>query len=583
MVGGPAQALAAPQADERAFESAGGVRANVVAMDELRVAGAQLNVVVGDVEGNAKQIGEAMAWAESAGADLLVLSELALSGYPPEDLVLRDGFVAANLRALDELAAQAGDCITVVGFVDRAADIDDLPDDAVTRGVANAAAILHRGAVAGVYHKVLLPNYGVFDESRYFARGGRPAQTWRLGGLTFGVSICEDAWVADGPPIQQAAAGARLLVNINASPYNYGKALAREDLMRGQARAAGAPLVYVNQVGGQDELVFDGHSMVFSAEGRLLARAPQFVEDRFVVDVALSGDPKPEAEAVGRLLDADEEVYRALELGVGDYVRKNGFDHVVIGLSGGIDSALTAAVCADALGPDRVWGVAMPSRYSSPGSVTDAEDLAGRLGIRFTILPMDEIFQSYLDALAPIFDERLPDVTEENIQARIRGALLMALSNKFGGMVVATGNKSEMAVGYATLYGDMAGGYAVLKDVFKTLVYRLARWRNTIGEVIPPSTISKPPSAELAPDQRDSDSLPPYDVLDAILERYIEEDRSIASIVGEGYDEATVARVARMVDRNEYKRRQSAPGVKITAKAFGKDRRLPITNRYRLG
>ena len=552
-------------------------------MDSIRVAGAQLNVVVGDIAGNAKQIAEAMDWAESAGAEVLVLSELVLCGYPPEDLVMRDGFLDANAAALQELAAMAGRCCTIVGFVDRAADIDEIPDDAEQRRVANAAALLHNGQIVGTYHKVLLPNYGVFDESRYFARGGSPAQAWEVGDRRLGVSVCEDAWVADGPPSQQAAAGAQILLNINASPYNYGKGLAREDLIRSQARAAGVPFVYVNQVGGQDELVFDGHSMVFDGAGTLLYRGPQFTEDRFIVEVPLGDSVQVAALEIRPLLSAHEEVYRALELAVADYVRKNGFDHVVIGLSGGIDSALTAAICADALGPDAVWGVTMPSRYSSEGSVADARDLAERLGIRFDVLPMDEIFASFLDALAKPFRGTAPNVAEENIQARIRGALLMALSNKFGGMVVATGNKSEMAVGYATLYGDMAGGYAVLKDVFKTLVYDLARWRNQTGEVIPVATIDKAPSAELAPDQRDSDSLPPYEVLDAILERYVEEDRSIASIVEEGFDSSTVIRVARMVDRNEYKRRQSAPGVKITAKAFGKDRRLPITNHHRLG
>ena len=555
-------------------------------MRTLRVAGAQLNLTVGDIRGNTELLAESMSWAENQNADVLLFSEMAVCGYPPEDLVLREGFVAANLEAVETLARQSGETVVVVGFVDHAADVDDVPDDSVVRTVANAAAILHRGQVVGVYHKVLLPNYGVFDEARYFARGGEPARIWDLVGLQLGVSVCEDIWVSDGPPAQQAAAGADVLLNINASPFNYGKALAREDLLRARARASGVPIIYVNQVGGQDELVFDGCSMVFAADGTLLHRSPQFASDQFVVEVPLEGPG--EIQDLQPLLSSEEEVYRALVTGVGDYVRKNGFSHVVIGLSGGIDSALTAAICVDALGADAVRGITMPSRYSSGGSVDDSRDLAQRMGILFESVPIEEVFSSYLSTLAPLFASAAPNVAEENLQARIRGAILMAVSNKFGGMVVATGNKSEMAVGYATLYGDMAGGYAVLKDVFKTLVYDLARWRNGPGvrsfggtvSPIPERTITKPPSAELAPDQKDSDSLPEYEVLDGILERYIEEDRSVASILEEGFDSDVVQRVVRLVDRNEYKRRQAAPGVKITVKAFGKDRRLPITNRY---
>ena len=551
-------------------------------MDRLRVAGAQLNLTVGDLSGNVALITEAMAWAEGVEADVVVFPELAVTGYPPEDLVLRSGFVESNLAALGELASASGEAVTVVGFGARAATIDEVPDDAISRTIANAAAVLHRGRIVGVYHKVLLPNYGVFDESRYFARGGDPARLWDVLEVPIGVSVCEDVWVEDGPPLHQAAAGARVLLNINASPFSYGKARAREDLLRSRSRAAGVPLVYVNQVGGQDELVFDGCSMVFDGEGNLLYRAPQFRQDRFLVDIPLS----PRADVVHApdpvpLLGSDEEIYTALVVGLGDYVTKNGFSDVVVGLSGGIDSALTAALCVDALGRESVHGISMPSRYSSAGSVDDSRDLAERLGITFDVLPMDDIFAAYLEALAPVFAGTEPGVAEENIQARIRGALLMAYSNKYGSMVVTTGNKSELAVGYATLYGDMVGGYAVLKDVLKTLVYRLARWRNTETEVIPESSIVKAPSAELRPDQKDSDSLPDYDVLDAILERYIEEDRSVPSIIDEGYEAALVQRVTSMVDRNEYKRRQAAPGVKITNKAFGKDRRLPITNKYR--
>ena len=420
----------------------------------------------------------------------------------------------------------------------------------------------------------------MFDEDRYFAAGSEPSRVWEIAGQPVGISICEDIWLSDGPPRLQAAAGAQILLNINASPFHRGKAAAREEMLAARARAAGAPVVYVNLVGGQDELVFDGASVVIAADGTVVHRSPQFTEDRFVVDVPV-GETPADPCCVAPLLEPTEEVYRALVTGLGDYCRKNGFDRVVIGLSGGIDSALTAAIAADALGGENVWGITMPSRFSSEGSVTDSKILAQNLGLTFDQIPMDEIFGQYLEALAPVFAGTEFGVAEENIQSRIRGALLMAVSNKHGPMVVATGNKSEMAAGYATLYGDMAGGYAVLKDVFKTLVYDLARWRNRNGEVIPEATITKPPSAELRHDQKDTDSLPPYEILDAILERYIERDMGPAEIIADGFDEALVRRVARMVDRNEYKRRQAAPGVKITTKAFGRDRRLPITNHFR--
>ncbi len=537
-----------------------------------------------------------MARAEDRGADVLVLPELAITGYPPEDLLLREGFIDENLEVLHRLAGASGRVVTVVGFVDRGGP--SMQGDAVGRSLANAAALLHDGEVRGVYHKVMLPDYGVFDETRYFVRGGNEAALWGLDGVAVGVSVCEDIWVDDGPPTRQAAAGAQVLLNINASPFHYGKAGDRERMLAGRASATGTPLVYLNQVGGQDELVFDGASLVLAADGSLLYRAPQFVEDFFVLDIPVPGRradrvvdtvssagrsrvPLEAPAPVPLLAPAEAEVYKALETGLRDYVRKNGFEHVVIGLSGGIDSALTAAIAADALGPANVRGISMPARFSSEGSVTDSRELARRLGIRFDVVPIDGVFERYLEALDPIFEDRPFDVAEENLQARIRGAVLMAVSNKFGGMVVATGNKSEMAVGYATLYGDMAGGYAVLKDVFKTLVYRLAEWRNSATEVIPRSIIEKPPSAELRPDQRDSDSLPEYEVLDGILRAYIEEDRSVVNIIAGGFPEDDVVRVARMVDINEYKRRQAAPGVKITTKAFGKDRRLPITNRYR--
>ena len=552
-------------------------------MDHIRIAGAQLDLTVGDLKNNTDRIVETVRWAEDQGADIVVFPELSITGYPPEDLLLREGFVAANLAALETVAKQVGDIVAVVGFVDRADAVDTQPGDSISRTVANAAAVIHQGAVIGRYHKVLLPNYGVFDENRYFVRGGGPAALHDLLGLRVGVSVCADIWVPDGPPIQQAAAGADLLININASPYNFGKASVREQMLIGRARSAGTPLVYVNTVGGQDELVFEGGSVVIDGAGELLHRSPQFSEDRFVVDVPLGSAARKSVPSLIEPLGPNEELYRALTTGLRDYVRKNGFSHVVISLSGGIDSALTAALAADAIGPENVWGISLPSRYSSEGSVSDSKDLADRLGIRFDVLPMDDIFQAHLRALEPVFTGTDFGVAEENLQARIRGALIMAVSNKHGGMVVATGNKSEMAVGYATLYGDMAGGFAVLKDVFKMQVYALSRWRNRDEVVIPVSIIEKAPSAELRPDQKDSDSLPEYAILDTILERYIVDDRSIASIVSEGFDETVVRRICGLVDRNEYKRRQAAPGVKISVKAFGRDRRLPITSKYRGG
>lgn len=554
-----------------------GDRTATVSFRPMKVAGAQIDLVVGDLRGNEERIADAMRWAEDAGADVLLLPELAVTGYPPEDLVYRERFVGDNLEVVRRLAERSGRTATVVGFVDRAAARDS--GDARRRPTANAAALLRDGAVQGVYHKVLLPNYGVFDEDRHFAEGTDPAAVWSLGETTVGVSICEDIWVADGPPIAQAGAGAEILLNINASPFHRGKAREREEMLKDRAREAGVPVVYLNTVGGQDELVFDGASLVLARDGSVLHRSPQFAEDRFLVDVPVDGTPTAPC-CVADLLDVDEEIYRALVTGLRDYVWKNGFEDVVIGLSGGIDSALTAALAADALGPDHVWGVSMPARFSSGGSVDDSRELAENLGIRFDVIPIDDVFQAHLEGLAPAFGDTPFGLAEENLQARIRGATLMALSNKFGPMVVATGNKSEMAAGYSTLYGDMVGGFAVIKDVLKTVVYDLARWRNRGAEVIPQAIIDKEPSAELRPDQRDSDSLPPYEVLDGILLRYIERDLDPPQIVSEGFDPGLVRDVVRMVDRNEYKRRQAAPGVKVTTKAFGRDRRLPITNWY---
>ena len=565
-------------------------------MKTIRVAGAQIDLTVGDLSGNEERILEAMQWAGTADADVLVLPELAIVGYPPEDLVLREGFVEENLGVLERLAEASGRCAVVVGFVDPL-DRGVIDDDSVERRVANAAAVLGGGRIVGVYHKELLPNYGVFDEARYFAESREPTRLWEIGGVVAGVSICEDIWSPEGPPARQAAAGATLLLNLNGSPFHAGKGAERVALLSAEAKRSAAAIVYVNCVGGQDELVFDGDSMVFDAEGSLVYRAPQFTEELFVLDVPIASDrersvqavsaagplpervPLPMPDSVDRLSD-EAAVYEALVTGLRDYVTKNGFKEVVIGSSGGIDSALAAAVAVDALGSGAVHTITMPSRYSSEGSVSDSRALAENLGCRFSVVPIENTFESFLETLDPLFQGTPSGVAEENLQARIRGTILMGVSNKFGGMVVATGNKSEMAVGYATLYGDMAGGYAVLKDVYKTVVYRLARWRNRHGVVIPEEIIDKAPSAELRPDQFDTDSLPPYDILDAVLEEYIERDRTVNEIASAGYDRDLVSRIGRMVDRNEYKRRQAPPGVKITRKGFGRDRRLPITNRY---
>ena len=554
-------------------------------MSNVRVAGAQINLRVGDLEYNEARIAEAMEWAEAERADILLLPELAVCGYPPEDLVLRPAFVEANREAIRRLAARAGETLAVVGFVDRAppAAAPRGAPDAEERGAANAAALLRRGKTMGVYHKVMLPNYGVFDEDRHFAPGSAPEAVWEAGGVRVGVSVCEDIWVEGGPPSRQAAAGAQLLVNINGSPFQVGKPAQRLRHIRREAQGGGVPVVYLNLVGGQDELVFDGASTAVDGNGSILYQAPSFAEDCFAVDIPIGAGKAAEPPPPAPPLDMREQIYRALTLGFGDYVRKNGFEGVVVGLSGGIDSALTAVIAADALGPGAVRGITMPSDFSSPGSVNDSRELARRLGIRLDEIPIADLFAAYQTTLADVFAGTSFGVAEENLQSRIRGALLMAVSNKFGEMVAATGNKSEMAVGYATLYGDLAGGFAVLKDVFKTKVYELARWRNRRGEVIPEAILSKPPSAELRPGQLDTDSLPPYEVLDPILAAYIEEDRSVGEITASGADRETVERVAALVDRNEYKRRQAPPGVKITAKAFGRDRRTPITNAWRKG
>jgi NAD+ synthase (glutamine-hydrolysing) len=541
----------------------------------VRIALGQINTTVGDLEGNVDTMSAWAARATEGGADLICFPELAITGYPPEDLVLRRTFVDDNLEALQELARRsAGGCALITGFVDRS--------DA---GIHNAAALLHSGAIEARYHKVKLPNYGVFDEKRYFVPG-LAGCTVRVASSDLGISVCEDAW-APGPPFDEYARGhVPLVLNINGSPYHRHKIAERLDICRDRARETGAWIVYVNAIGGQDELVFDGGSMVISPQGELAHRAAMFEEDLLVVDFQQLEAGQWTAAATGdarRWPEGPEEVYRALVVGMGDYVRKNGFTEVLVGLSGGIDSALTATVAVDGLGAQAVRAMTMPSPYSSAESVEDALEVARRLGIRIDEVRIDEVFKSYLSALEDPFRDTTEGVAEENLQARIRGNLLMALSNKFGAMVMATGNKSEYAVGYSTLYGDMAGGFAPIKDLPKTLVYELAEWRNAQGGAppIPQRVIDKPPSAELRPNQKDTDTLPSYEVLDPIIEAYVEEDRSPEDIVAAGFDPDLVDRVVGWIDRAEYKRRQAPPGVKLTPKAFGRDRRMPITNRYR--
>ena len=541
----------------------------------MRVALGQINTTVGDLEGNVDRL---TAWSREAtgqGADLVCFPELAVTGYPPEDLVFRLAFVEDNLAALEELARRTAEtCPVLVGFVDR-----------TERGIHNAAALLRDGRVEARYHKHRLPNYGVFDEARYFVPGEEGC-TIRVAGSDLGISVCEDAW-KPGPPFDEYAGKVGIIPNLNASPFHRRKSRERLDICAARARETGAWLVYVNLVGGQDELVFDGGSVVVSPNGEPAWHAAAFEEDMLVVDIPESaGEGKPPLPDPERQPwpEGAEEVYRALVLGLGEYVRKNGFTDAVVGLSGGIDSSLTAVLAVDALGADHVRGLAMPSRFSSPESLEDAKKLSGRLGMRLDTISITGIHKAYLEALADEFEGTEPGVAEENLQARIRGNLLMAISNKRGHLVLATGNKTEMAVGYSTLYGDLAGGFAPLKDVPKMLVYELARWRNEEADSpISDRVLQKPPSAELRPDQRDTDSLPPYEVLDPIVVAYVEEDRSPEEIVEEGGDPELVARVVRMIDGAEYKRRQAPPGVKTTPKAFGRDRRLPITNRYRRG
>jgi NAD+ synthase (glutamine-hydrolysing) len=556
----------------------------------IRIALAQMKTIVGDVTGNSSKILAAMERAAAEGAQVVVVPELAITGYPPEDLLLKKTFVAANRAALDRIAAESTDLLAVVGFVER--DGSEL---------YNAAAMCKDGEIVGIYRKHLLPNYGVFDEARYFDQGDEHLLFETSHGV-IGVCVCEDAWSATGPVISQGDAGAQVVLNINASPFHKNKLEERARMLCDRARRSHSSIVYVNSVGAQDELVFDGGSLVIDADGSVVSRLPQFEEHFAVVDVPLgtarhsdvpsirrvplelrepSGN-SPTAPTVAEPLPPAEEVYRALVLCLGEYARNNNFTKIVLGLSGGIDSTLTAVIAADALGPESVLGVAMPSEFSSTHSVDDAKQLAANLGMEMLEIPIATIYRDFIGALEQTFGPTEMGLAEENLQARIRGMLVMAISNRYGHLPVATGNKSEMACGYATLYGDMAGGFALLKDVFKTEVYELSRYRNSIAPVIPENVMTKAPSAELRPGQKDSDSLPPYDVLDPILDAYIEDDAGIDEIVElTGTERATVERVIALVDRAEYKRRQAPPGPKVTTKAFGRDRRLPITNRWR--
>ena len=558
----------------------------------IRIAGAQKSFPVGAIQKNKQTILDCFEAAEEKEADILIFPELALTGYPPEDLLLRESFVGKNFAVLEELAEFSSSTSGVVGFVDR--NLDDNHTDKQKRDIANAAAIIQNGDVKGIYHKCFLPNYSVFDEARYFAKGNNPGNVFWYEDIGIGISICEDIWIEDGPSSQQVENGASLIININASPYDQNKTDLRKELVVKQAKKLGVPIIYLNMVGGQDELVFDGGSFVVDGKGEIIYQAQQFEEELFYIDLDLEVKEQPKGSILeirqkvseldlpqsAQLLSKNESLYSALKLGLFDYVSKNNFEKVLVGLSGGIDSALTATIAVDSLGPDNVVGVALPSKYNTEESLVDARLLAENLDIEFKVIEIEEIVNIFRNTLKESVNDELGQTTDENIQSRVRGNILMALSNQTGAMVVSTGNKSEMAVGYSTLYGDLAGGFALLKDLYKTEVYNLANFRNSISSVIPQNTIDKEPSAELRPDQFDKDSLPEYELLDEILRMYIEEDSSSEKIISTGIDENIVYDVLSKVDRNEYKRKQVAPGVKLTEKAFGKDRRMPITNTY---
>jgi NAD+ synthase (glutamine-hydrolysing) len=555
---------------------------NMAEAEKMRIALAQINPTVGDLSGNARLISGWIGRAREAEADLVVFPELSLPGYPAEDLYLKHHFAAANLAELERLAPEATGIAVIVGFAEPAAgsrssaEAERRSDSPSRRPVYNAIALLQEGAIAAVYRKNKLPNYGVFDEVRYFEPGTEP-KVCDVAGVPVGLTICEDLWEPGPPATREAEAGARLILNPSGSPYLRGKGDEREEMFADRARECGLPIAFCNLVGGQDELVFDGHSFVVDATGRVVARAKQFEQDLLIWELGSERPARREEP-----LDDLDEVYAALTLGLRDYVRKNGFSDVIVGLSGGIDSALVAVLAADAVGPEHVTCVVMPSPHSSDETQTDARAIARNLGAELIEIPIAGAMRAYEEALAEQFAGTEPGLAEENIQARIRGNLVMALSNKFGWLVLTTGNKSELSVGYATLYGDMAGGFAVIKDVFKLLVYRLVSWRNESArqELVPVSVLERPPSAELRADQLDEDSLPPYEILDRILEGYVERDEGIDALAAQGLPEETVEEVIRLVDRAEYKRRQAPPGIRISTKAFGRDRRLPITNRF---
>jgi len=559
---------------------------------KIRITGAQLSFTVGAIQENKSKILNTLEEAEKINSDIVVFPELCVTGYPPEDLLLRESFVGKNFAVLEEIAEFSGRTSGVIGFVDRS--LEEQTMDNVDRNITNAAAIVQNGDVKGIYHKCYLPNYSVFDEARYFAKGTKPEEIFWYEDIAVGINICEDVWINNGPAEEQVKQGASLIININASPFDINKTESRKVNVRDKAKKLKVPILYLNMVGGQDELVFDGGSFLVDAEGNIIYEARQFSEEIFSFDLELEiKNVKSENKLIVNEKKSDlpplktsdslselESMYAALKMGLSDYVEKNNFKKVLVGLSGGIDSALTATIAVDALTSDNVIGVAMPSKFNPKSSLEDAKELADNLNIELKTVNIEETAEKFRNLLKDNLDDDLKSVVDENIQSRIRGNILMGLSNQLGAMVVSTGNKSEMAVGYSTLYGDLVGGFALLKDVYKTEVYKLSDYRNSISKVIPQNIIEKKPSAELSEDQYDSDSLPEYDLLDKILKMYIELDYSSEKIINSDIDKEVVFDILEKIDRNEYKRKQVAPGVKLTSRAFGKDRRMPITNTY---
>ncbi len=558
----------------------------------IRITGAQCSFSVGSIQENKETILNCFEEAESVESDIVIFPELAITGYPPEDLLLRESFIGKNFAVLEEIAAFSSLTSGVIGFVDRKSDHNN--QDNNKRTIANAAAIVQNGDVRGIYHKSFLPNYSVFDEARYFSKGTQADTLFWYDDIAIGINICEDIWIENGPAEEQVKQGASLIININASPYDIQKNETRKEIVMKKALKLNVPIIYLNMVGGQDELVFDGGSFVVDDLGEIIYQASSFQEEVFHLDIDLKIKKQNDKSSLlirpktielkdiksKPSMSENESIYSALKLGLLDYVSKNKFTKVLIGISGGIDSALTAAICVDALGAQNVIGVAMPSKYNSKDSLNDAIKLSTNLGIKLKTIEIEKIVDSFRETLKNSLNEELGQITDENIQSRVRGNILMGLSNQTGAMVVSTGNKSEMAVGYSTLYGDLAGGFALIKDLYKSKVYELSNYRNSISEVIPKDIITKEPSAELRPNQLDTDSLPDYEVLDKILNLYIEQDSSSEKIIATGIQPDLVYDVLEKVDRNEYKRKQVAPGVKLTQKAFGKDRRMPITNTY---